>query len=129
NNILAAVIGFTELIRDRLPKGGQEARHVGRVLEAGLRGRELVKQMLAFSRKSEHEKKPLQLSSVVQEAMKLLRASLPSTISVSVRLDGASDLILADPTQMQQVLMNLCTNAAHAMQEKGGFLDVELSAL
>jgi PAS domain S-box-containing protein len=129
NNILAAVIGFTELIRDHLPKGSQEARHVRRVLEAGLRGRELVKQMLAFSRKSEQEKKPLQLSDVVREAMKLLRASIPSTISVRVKADGASDLVFADPTQMQQVLMNLCTNAAHAMQEKGGKLDVELSAL
>jgi PAS domain S-box-containing protein len=129
NNILAAIIGFTELIRDHLPEGSQEARHVRRVLEAGLRGRELVKQMLAFSRKSAQEKKPLQLDGVVREAMKLLRASIPSTISVRVKADGASDLVFADPTQMQQVLMNLCTNAAHAMREKGGKLDVELSAL
>ena len=129
NNILAAIIGFTELIRDRLPKEGQETRHIKRVLEAGFRGRDLVRQMLAFSRKSEQEKKPLQLNDVVQEAIKLLRASIPSTVSVRVKTDNGSDLVLADPTQMQQVLMNLCVNAAHAMQEKGGILDVELSAV
>ena len=128
NNILAAIVGFTELIQERLPKGSQEMRHAKRVLEAGLRGRDLVKQMLTFSRKTEQEKKPLRLSSVVQEAMKLLRASIPSTISVRVKVDGASELVFADSIQMQQVLMNLCTNAAHAMQEKGGILDVELSA-
>jgi C4-dicarboxylate-specific signal transduction histidine kinase len=128
NNILAAIVGFTELVQERLPKGSQQMRHAKRVLEAGLRGRGLVKQMLTFSRKTEQEKKPLRLSSVVREAMKPLRASIPSTISVRVKVDGASDLVFADSIQMQQVLMNLCTNAAHAMQEKGGILDVELSA-
>jgi PAS domain S-box-containing protein len=127
NNILAAMIGFTELAKDRALKGSRPEHYLQRVLEAGLRGRELVKQMLTFSRKTEQEKEPLQLSNVVKEAMKLLRPSIPSTISISVKADSESGLILADPTQMQQVLMNLCANAAHAMQEKGGILAVTLS--
>ena len=127
NNILAAIIGFTELSEERAPKGSPEEHRLRRVKEAGLRGRELVKQMLTFSRKTEIQKQPLQLSTIVTEAMKLLRASIPSTVSINFKIDSTSDLVLADPTQMQQVLLNLCTNAAHAMREKGGTLDIGLS--
>jgi len=126
NNILAAIIGFTELLEGHTPKGGREARHLHRVMEAGIRGRELVRQMLTFSRKTEQEKKPLAVSSIVKETVRLLRATTPSTISVTVNASTEA-LILADPTQIQQVLMNLCTNAVYAMQEKGGSLDIELS--
>jgi CheY-like chemotaxis protein/two-component sensor histidine kinase len=83
--------------------------------------------MLTFSRKAEQEKKPLAVSSIVNETVKLLRATTPSTISVRVNAVSESALILADPTQIQQVLMNLCTNAAYAMRENGGSLDIELS--
>jgi PAS domain S-box-containing protein len=127
NNILAAMMGFTELAKGRAFKESRQEHHLQKVLDAGLRGRELIKQMLTFSRKTEQEKEPLQLSSVVKEAMNLLRASIPSTVSMRVHVDGEPGLVLADPTQMQQILMNLCTNAAHAMREKGGVLDVELS--
>ena len=72
--------------------------------------------MLAFTRKSEQEKEPLQLGGVVKEAMKLLRASIPSTIRVRMKVENESGLVLADPTQMEQILMNLCMNAAHAMR-------------
>ena len=84
--------------------------------------------MLTFSRKTGQEKKPLRVSSIVKETVKLIRATTPTTISIRVAdtLSG-SGLILGDPTQMQQVLMNLCTNAAYAMREKGGVLDIELS--
>ena len=85
--------------------------------------------MLTFSRKTEQEREPLQLGSLVKEAMKLLRASIPSTINISVKIGSASGFILADPSQIQQVLMNLCTNAAYAMREKGGTLDVETERL
>jgi PAS domain S-box-containing protein len=127
NNILAAIIGFAELARDKLKEGSREKRHLQRVFEAGLRGRELVKQMLTFSRKTEQDKKPLQLSTIVKETMKLLRASIPATISIRTDVRSESGLIFADPTQMQQVLMNLCMNGAYAMQEKGGVLHVEIS--
>ena len=126
NNILAAMIGFTEMAKARAVKGSREEQHLERVTAAGLRGRELVKQMLTFSRKTEHEKEPLQLSSLVKEATKLLRASIPSTIGIRVKAGCTSDFVLADPGQIQQVIMNLCTNAAQAMREKGGTLTIEL---
>ena len=127
NNILAAIIGFTELFQDHLPVGNHGRHYAARVLEAGMRGRELVKHMLAFSRQTEQEKKPLLISNIVKESVKLLRASIPTTISISVNVRSESGLILADPVQVQQVLMNLCTNAYYAMRETGGVLDIELS--
>jgi PAS domain S-box-containing protein len=127
NNILAAIIGFTELIGGHVSKGSRDERHVARIMQAGIRGRELVRQMLTFSRKTEQEKKPLRLSGIVAETVKLIRATIPATISIRVKTLSESGLILADPTQMQQVLMNLCTNAAYAMREKGGILDIALS--
>ena len=96
-------------------------------MEASLRGRELVRQMLTFSRKTEQENKPLQLSSIVKETVKLLRASTPATIAIRLNAQSESGLIIGDPTRIQQVLMNLCTNSVYAMREKGGALDIELS--
>ena len=127
NNILAAMIGFTELARSHVAEGSREAHHLQRVFDAGLRGRDLVRQMLTFSRKTEQEKKPLQLSGIVNETVRLLRASTPSTIEIRVDVKSESGLILGDPVQIQQVLMNLCSNGAYAMQETGGVLDIELS--
>jgi two-component system, cell cycle sensor histidine kinase and response regulator CckA len=127
NNILAAMIGFTELAKSRASKGSRQEHHLQRVQDAGLRGRQLVKQLLTFSRKTEQQRVPLQLGSLVKEVTKLLRASIPSTISIDVKIDAKPGLILGDPIQIQQVLMNLCTNAAHAMRERGGALDIELS--
>ena len=126
NNILAAIIGFTELIEDHLPQGSPQTRHAKRVLEAGMRGRDLVRQMLAFSRKAEQEKKPLRVSNIVEETVSLVRATIPTTISIRVHVVSESRPILADPVQVQQILMNLCTNASYAMREKGGSLDIEL---
>jgi PAS domain S-box-containing protein len=127
NNILAAIIGFTELVKERMPEESREHRHAQRVLEAGIRGRELVRQMLTFSRQTEQEKKPLRLSTMIKEGVKLLRASIPSTVNITVNVKSESGVIMGDPVQIQQVLMNLATNAAHAMREKGGKLDIELS--
>jgi PAS domain S-box-containing protein len=127
NNILAAIIGFTELVEDHVPKGSREAHHLKRVLESSMRGRDLVRHMLTFSRKTEQEKKPLSLSSVVEETVKLLRATTPSTIKIKVAVGSQSGPILGDTTQIQQILMNLCTNAMHAMREKGGTLDIQVS--
>ena len=127
NNILAAIIGFTELVTDQVLPGSREAHHLERVMEASLRGRELVRQMLTFSRKTEQEKKPLRVSSIVKETVRLLRAATPTTIAIRVNVENESSMILGDPTQIQQVLMNLCTNAAYAMREKGGNLDIGLA--
>jgi PAS domain S-box-containing protein len=127
NNILAAIIGFSEMAKGQAPEGSRQEHDIRRVLDAALRGRDLVRQMLTFSRDSGREKEPVQLSRIVEEVMKLLRASIPSTISMTVEVESESGLVLADPTQMQQVVMNLCMNAAYAMREKGGILYVTLS--
>jgi PAS domain S-box-containing protein len=127
NNILAALIGFAELAKDRAFKGSAQESHLAKLLEAGVRGRDLVKQLLAFSRSSEQAKEHLSFGSLVKEAMKFLKASIPSTIRVRVNVENESSLVSADPTQMQQVLMNLCANAAHAMRGKGGLLDVTVN--
>ena len=126
NNILAAIIGFTELVAGHTPEGSPDARYLERVMEASLRGRELVKQMLTFSRRAEQEKKPLRLAAIVKETIGLIRATIPSTIRIKVDIPGEPGSILGDPTQMQQVLMNLCTNAAFAMRDKGGVLGIGL---
>ena len=126
NNILAAIIGFTELVTGHVDRGSRDAHSLERVMEAAIRGRELVRQMLTFSRKSEHEKKPVSLSAIVRESVRLLRAAVPSSIDIKVDVASESGFILADPVQVQQVLMNLCTNAAHAMREKGGTLDIKV---
>ena len=128
NNILAAIIGFTELTQDHLVEGDRDVGHyLERIRSAGLRGRDLVRQLLTFSRKTEQEKEPLQLSSIVNETVKLLRPSLPTTVSIRVNVKSESGLILAELGQIQQVLMNLGGNAADAMREKGGVLGIELS--
>ncbi len=127
NNILAAIIGFTELVEDHVPKGSREAHHLSRVMESSLRGRDLVRQMLTYSRKDRQEKKPLSLSNIVKETVKLIRATTPTTIDIRVDTLSESGLILADPTQIQQVLLNLCTNAAYAMRANGGILDIRVS--
>ena len=90
NNILAAIIGFSELLVDHAPKGSRDARHLHRILEAGIRGRELVRQMLTFSRKAEQEKKPLPVGTIVKETVKLLRATTPSTINIRVNVSSES---------------------------------------
>jgi PAS domain S-box-containing protein len=128
NNILSAVIGFAEMaVEETLPDSS--LRHsMQQVLKAGLRAKNLVKQILAFSRQSEQALHPVQMRKVVQEAGELLRASLPSTIEIRREI-RSNAFVLADPTQMHQVLMNLCTNAAHAMRTRGGTLTIGLEDL
>jgi len=119
NNILTAMLGFSELAVDQIPADSKAQRHLTIVHKAGLRGRELVKQILAFSRKSEGERKQIRLTPLIQETHALLRASLPTAILMPLAITTSDDHVLADPTQVQQVLMNLATNAAHAMQGRG----------
>ena len=126
NNILSAVIGYTEIALADMPEGTSQHRNLQEVLKAGSRARDLVKQILTFSRQSEQELKPLQINQIVRETLKLLRASLPTTIKISQDIQSDS-AVLADPTQVHQVIMNLCTNAAHAMRPKGGQLKIEMS--
>ena len=124
NNILAAIIGFTEMVEEDLPPESQSRPRIGRVLKAASRGKDLVRQILAFSRKTELERKPLSLSSVIHETFQLLRASLPTTIEMNLGAKATRDTILATPAEVQQIIMNLATNAFFAMREKGGVLSI-----
>ncbi|MCG2777151.1 MAG: PAS domain S-box protein, partial [Desulfobacterales bacterium] len=126
NNILSAIIGYTELTQYEIPEGSKAKGNLREVLKAGRRAKDLVKQILAFSRQGDQERKPLQISHIVKEVLKLLRASLPTTIEFRLNIEPEIGIIEADPTQMHQVLMNLCTNAAHAMDEKGGILELSV---
>ncbi|MCP4344306.1 MAG: response regulator [Desulfobacterales bacterium] len=126
NNILTPIMVNTEVTLLDIPEKTPVRCQLEEVLNAGRRARDLVKQILAFSRQSEQERKPLQIDLIVKEAINLIRASLPSTIEIR-RNFKTNAMVLADPTQIHQVLMNLCTNAAHAMQEKGGTLEIGLA--
>lgn len=127
NNILSAILGYADLAKIKLEPGSEIAPHIEEVLKAGGRAQELVKQILTFSRQTKDERKPLQIHLVVKEALKLLRASITKTIEFRENIDQNCGMVLADPTQIHQVMMNLCTNAYQAMRETGGILTVELS--
>lgn len=123
NNILTAILGYTELALATVSKGSRTQRNLQEVLTAGHRAKHLVLQILAFSRQAGQGKKPTPIHMVVREALKLLRASIPSTIEIHQFLKTEAT-ILADPTQMHQVIINFCTNAEYAMRETGGILKV-----
>jgi len=128
NNILTAIVGFTELSLENLQKTDPIRGDLELVLESGMRATDLVKQILTYSRQTELERKPLRLDSVIHEGLKLLRSSFPSFIEIHTEFDVNPDhcLVHADSTQIHQVLMNLCANAAHAMRARGGRLSVSL---
>lgn len=128
NNILSGIIGFTELAKRRLDKDSDICQKLDNVLAGGLRARDLVKHILIFSRKADVSKSIIRISPLIKECLKFLRASLTHEIEIRQQIEYNDGCILADPTQMHQVLMNLFTNAAHAMKEKGGILEIKLSS-
>ncbi len=127
NNILAPIYGYVEMALLNLPDDHQVKVYLERVLAASFRARDLVKQILTFSRRETEKRLPLEPQSIIKEALKLLRASLPSTIEIHQNIVPDCGMILANPTQLHQVIMNLCTNAYHAMRETGGILNVSLT--
>jgi len=129
NNILSAIMGYSEMTLYNLSGDSKARSNLEQVLQASNRARDLVNQILAFSRQSEQTRKPVQISPLVKETLKLMRASLPTTIKIMEQINENGALIEADPTQIHQVLMNLCTNASDAMREKGGALKVDLDRL
>ena len=126
NNILFPIVGYTELTMDDIPEDSQARQNLEEILKATNRAKELVQQILTFSRQGGQERKPLQVQFLIKEALKLLRATIPSTIEIECNVDEECGHIMGDPTQIHQVVMNLCTNAYHAMQETGGTLEVGL---
>jgi two-component system, cell cycle sensor histidine kinase and response regulator CckA len=127
NNILFAMMGFAELALDEIPQGTTIHSNLNQILVAGRRAKDLVRQILTFSRQTDEVKRPVQIAPIVKETLKFLRASLPTTVEIRHAIDPQLGTILARPTQIHQILMNLCTNAAHAMREKGGRLTVTLN--
>ncbi len=126
NNILGAIIGYTELAQATVAAGSETMQNLDQVLKAADRAKELVRQILAFSRKTDSVRKPVQFHAILHEAVKLLRASIPTTIDIRQVITPGNDTVIADPTQLHQIMMNLCTNAAQAMQESGGVLELRL---
>jgi PAS domain S-box-containing protein len=126
NNILGVIVGYTELSLDDLEKGSLLHHNISHVLTAAERASGLVKQILAFSRQSERKRIPIKLSTTIEEVLRLLRSSLPATIEIRRDIRVQSGQVMADPTQVHQVMMNLCANAAHAMGKQGGILEVGL---
>ncbi|MFP4475871.1 MAG: PAS domain S-box protein [Desulfatibacillaceae bacterium] len=125
NNILSPVMVYTQLASRSLGKPETAAGYLDEVLRASRRAKDLIAQMLAFSRKSEIETKPVYGQHIISEALKLVRSFIPTTVELVTHVDKGTGPILADPTQIHQVLLNLCTNAYHAMADTGGTLTVE----
>lgn len=129
NNILSAILGFSELSLNEIKPEHAARPHVQEVLAAGFRAKELVQQILAFSRQNASGHRPLLLTPLVQKSLKWLRSSLPSTIAIRTHLSAPAGAVSANPTQLQQVLLNLCNNAEYAMRSTGGILDVQLESV
>ncbi|MFP4307590.1 MAG: ATP-binding protein [Desulfococcaceae bacterium] len=126
NNILFPIMGYAEMAREELTEDSGPGAYLREILRATGRARDLVNQILAFSRQTEQEIRPLQVQPILKEALHLLRASIPSSIDIRRHIDAHCGAVLGDPSQIHQIVMNLCTNAYHAMQPGGGRLGVGL---
>jgi PAS domain S-box-containing protein len=126
NNILSPIMILSEMVMLDLPSGSPLQQNIKQIYKAGERARDLVKQILTFARKQKKELIPIRVSQVLKEAIKLLRSSIPTTIDIQYDINPELDIVLSDPTQLNLIIMNLCTNAAHAMEENGGTLKINL---
>lgn len=126
NNILAAILGYGEIVKDQLPAESPLRKDMDQILNGGFRATDLVKQIMTFSRQGKEEFKPTRIHYLLKEVLKLLRASLPATIDLQHNIDMDCGLVKADASQIHQVLMNLCTNAKHAIGDENGLLSVNL---
>lgn len=127
NNILTPILGYTEMALQSVASDSRTAKDLQEVLVASKRATELVKQIRTFSLRTEQQLKPLKIQFIIKEVLKLLRAAIPSTIELKENIDHNCGAVLADPTQIHQIVMNLCTNAYQAMPETGGQLGVTLT--
>jgi PAS domain S-box-containing protein len=126
NNLLSPIIGMTELLLDDLAPGSLQHENVKEILTAGIRSRDLVKQILAFSRQTEHEMIPVRVQQILKEVLKLSRSTIPSNIEIFHDIQSDCGLVMADPTQLHQVAMNLITNAYHDVEPTSGKITVQL---
>lgn len=126
NNILSAVVGYSQLIKLELKSLGLSEKNIDQVIIAGSRATELVKQILTVSRKTEHKLQSLMPHVIIKEVLKMLRSSIPTTIEIREEIDNNCFSIMADPTKIHQIVMNLCTNALHSMTDEKGVLCIRL---
>lgn len=126
NNILTPIIGYTELVLYDIEKGTLLENNLQEIYIAAKRAKDLVKQILLFARQTEEAPKPVQVDLIAKEAMKLLRSSIPTSVEIRQHIKSSA-LIMGNPTQVHQIFMNLCTNAAHAMENDGGIMEVRLT--
>ncbi len=126
NNILGAILGYSELATAHVPHDQKMKFYLEEILSSAYRAKELVKQILAFSRRSEQEREAVDLSLVVQEVLKMLRATLPASTEIRADLETTSAVVFADSTQLHQVVMNLCANAEYAMRNDGGVIEISV---
>ncbi len=127
NNILSAIIGHCGLAKMKLAKDSEAIHNLNEVINAGNRATRLIQQILAFSRMGEQERIALSLTPLIKEALKFLKSTLPTSIEIRDYIEADPGIIEADATQIHQIVINLCTNADHAMREEGGTLDVNLT--
>jgi len=129
NNILAVIMGYAELTLYETPETDPRRNKLGEIIKASNRAKDLVRQILDFSRKAERTKKPLLIAPFHKETLKMVRASIPSTIVIEEKISAVDSTVLGDQSQLHQVIINLCTNAFHAMEEQGGTLSITLDSL
>lgn len=129
NNILFPIMGFSELALSDTPEDSPLRNNIKEIIQGAKRARDLVKQILAFSRQSDQQPKPLKVQLIIKEVLKLIRSSLPSTIEIKQHISNQCGLVMADATQIHQVAMNLMTNAFQAMEDDGGKLEVTLKEM
>ncbi len=129
NNILSIILGNTELALSDIPEWSPANDSLNEIKTASIRAKEVVRQLLSFSRKAEKKYSPQNLIQLIKESTKLIRSSIPSNIDIIEKLPISCNPILADATQIHQVIINLCTNASHAMSENGGILEIHLNEI
>lgn len=129
NNILTPILGYTDMALEELPAESNLRFDIEQINNAAHRGKDLVQQVLTFSREVDFENKPIQLQPIVAEALNLIKASFPPSVEIKQQFDQKIGTVLADPTHIHQIVMNLCTNANHAMMKTGGILEVKLEAV
>lgn len=129
NNILGIIIGNTELALDDVPKYNPAHFNLEEIKTASLRAKDIVRKLLSFCRKTDQELKPIEIVPVTKNALKFLRSTIPTTIDIRQNILATDETILADPTQVNQVLMNLCVNSYHAMEQTGGVIEISMESI
>lgn len=129
NNILTPILGYTDMALEEIPEDSNLRFDLEQINNAAARGRDLVQQILTFSREVNVEKKPVKIDQIVVEVINLIKASLPRAIEIRKSIDSGIGIILADPVHIHQIIMNLCTNAIHAMKIRGGILDIKVDSV